>query len=250
MSTSTKRVSPIPRARPTGSPLNTTIRATHPPFIAWELKQPLHSPPPAAPIPFNGAVRGVTSTQALASFTVSNPAACSIIIYTDAARTIPAHDSDASLFPGATACNRAGNIVSGHNVNAVLGSRTVQMGADSIAYSRALAQQTQYWGLITDLTNSQTLSFEFTTLPIPFGQTWNDMPPALAPAISNTDATQVIVDPQTGAPLHRMSLLNDVAITPVWGAKADANISCSPRSVQPVPRAWASTASLIRFSTG
>ena len=187
--------------------------------------------PAGGSIPFNGAIRGVTSTQALASFTVSNPAACSIIIYTDAARTIPAHDSDASLFPGATACNRAGNIVSGHNVNAVLGSRTVQMGADSIAYSRALAQQTQYWGLITDLTNSQTLSFEFTTLPIPFGQTWNDMPPALAPAISNTDATQVIVDPQTGAPLHRMSLLNDVAITPVWGAKADANISCSPVQV-------------------
>ncbi len=51
------------------------------------------------PIPFNGAITGVTSTQALLSFTVTDPVACSIAVYTDAARTIPAHDTDARALP-------------------------------------------------------------------------------------------------------------------------------------------------------
>lgn len=172
--------------------------------------------------------QGSTATQALAQFTVTDPARCLIAVYSDAGHTILAHDSDTSLFAGAQACNRAGNVVNGSQITAVMGARTVQTALDSNNYSRSLAAATHYFVAITDSVTSATQSFDFFTTGIPFGATWNDPPPVLAPTISGTDATQTIID-TTGATLHRLTLNADVSTAVTWdqAGNPQGNVSCS-----------------------
>jgi hypothetical protein len=150
---------------------------------------------------------GSTSTQAIVTFSVADPAQCSIVVYSDAARTKPAHDANVALFPNAAACNRPDNIVNGTQVTAVLGKRRVENAADGKAYSRALAADTHYWGRITE--GASTLNFEFNTENIPWGQAYNDPLPALQPYLSPTDAEPVI-DPHTGATVYRLTLAKDI----------------------------------------
>ncbi len=158
----------------------------------------------------NFTVVGTTPTQAVLRFAVPDPAQCTIVVYEDAAHTVVAHDTDATLFAGAASCNRPGNIVSGQNVTAMLGGRTIMTALDGKAYSRALEEDKTYWVTITDTANSSPYSSQFTTTRIPFGQTWNDPLAPIQPWISPTDATQTIIDPHTGARLHRLTLANDI----------------------------------------
>ena len=155
-------------------------------------------------------VVGTTPTQAVVTFAVPDPTQCTLVVYEDAGRTLVAHDTDATLFAGAASCNRSGNVVSGQDVTAVLGTRTVVNALDGKAYSRALEQDKTYWVTITDTANSSPFGGQFTTTRIPFGQTWNDPLPAVQPWISPTDAAQTIIDPHTGARLHRLTLAKDL----------------------------------------
>ena len=153
--------------------------------------------------------RGVSSTQAIVSFIVADPAQCTIVAYNDPSHTQPAYDSDPTLFARAAACDRPGNLIDGKQVTAVLGQRTVEMAMDDRTYSRALAQGSPYWVRITDTEDGAVLDVELTTAVVPWGQTWNDPLPTLIPWLSATDSTQVVIDPQTGVALHRFTLASD-----------------------------------------
>ena len=97
-----------------------------------------------------------TPTQAILSFTVSDPAQCLVQVYSDAARTELMDDTNSTLFPGSQRCNRAGSAVQGTGVSFVAGLRTSQKATDGKMHSRALAAVTTYYFTITDVLGFQT----------------------------------------------------------------------------------------------
>ena len=104
-----------------------------------------------------------TTTQAVLSFTVSDPTRCLVEVFRDAAQTQLVDDTNAALFPGSQQCNRAGSSIAGATVSFVAGLRTSQRASDSKLHSRALAAQTTYYYAITDQVDSQTSAGSFTT---------------------------------------------------------------------------------------
>jgi len=118
-----------------------------------------------------------TATQAVLSFTVSDPSQCTVQVFSDAAQNHPVDDLSAALFPGSQQCNRAGSATVGKTVSFVAGLRTSQKASDGKLHSRALAAQTTFYYTITDLVDSQTAQGSFTTSTLPLGSLYPEQPP-------------------------------------------------------------------------
>jgi len=162
----------------------------------------------------SGQAGDVTNRQAIIRFTVTNPANCSLVVYYDAAKTIKANDTNATLFPGSETCNRTYNTVTGTQVSAVIGRGTsVRSGADGISYSLALELAHTYYFTITDLTDSSTGTGSFTTANIPWGRTSPEEVPFCSDTWNHwcypdldwspTGLTKFAIDPMTGVQVRR-----------------------------------------------
>jgi hypothetical protein len=160
-----------------------------------------------------------TATQAVLTFTVSDPARCTVQVYSDAGRTLPVDDTNASLFAGSQQCNRAGSAVVGKTVSFVAGLRTSQKASDGKLHSRALAAQTAYYYVVTDLADSQSSQGSFTTSTLPLGGLYPEQPPFDANAWDNraypqfdwtvSQRNQALVDPLTGQLVKRVTFAGD-----------------------------------------
>lgn len=152
------------------------------------------------------AVLGVTSTQAIVSYNAAALAgACTVEVSESATYKPLVHDVDPVLFPGADQ-----DLVR----TVVIGKRRTDTGADGNNYSRALQANTKHYVRITCGPVVQTL--QFSTSNIPTGVTFNDGPQVdrekpgqwKMPTLLE-DRAQTIIDPQTGALLHAVSLAGE-----------------------------------------
>ncbi len=160
-----------------------------------------------------------TPTQAILTFAVSDPAQCTVQIFSDAARTHLVDDTNAGLFAGSQQCDRAGSAIAGRVVNFVAGLRTSQKAPDGKLHSRALAARTTYYYSITDLVDSQVSQGSFTTATLPLGNLYPEQPPFDANAWDNraypqfdwtvSQRNQALVDPITGQLVKRVTFAGD-----------------------------------------
>ena len=70
-----------------------------------------------------------TPSQAILSFTVSDPSQCLVQVYSDAARTQLVDDTNSTLFAGSEMCNRTGSAIDGTSVSFIAGLRTSQQAS-------------------------------------------------------------------------------------------------------------------------
>ena len=164
-----------------------------------------------------------TATQAVLTFTIIDPARCTVAVYRDAARTQLVDDTNTALFPGSQQCNRAGSAVVGSEVSFVAGLRTSQKASDGKLHSRALAAQTVYYFVITDLVDSQAAQGTLTTSTLPLGNLYPEQPPFDPNGWDNraypqfdwttSQRNQALVDPLTGQLVKRLTFAGDAYAT-------------------------------------
>ncbi|HTS51480.1 MAG TPA: hypothetical protein VMH05_26210 [Bryobacteraceae bacterium] len=160
-----------------------------------------------------------TNTQAVLSFTVSDPSQCTVQVYSDAAQTHLVDDTNATLFPASQRCNRAGSAILGKTVSFVAGLRTSQKASDGKLHSRALAAQTVYYYSITDLVDSQTSQGSFTTSTLRLGSLYPEQPPFDPNGWDNraypqfdwtiSQRNQALADPLSGQLVKRVTFAGD-----------------------------------------
>ncbi|MCC6392557.1 MAG: hypothetical protein IT167_18295 [Bryobacterales bacterium] len=195
----------------------------------------------------NVEIKGQTSTQAVISFSIPDPAHCTVQLFTDPQRTQAVNDTNETLFPGSANCARPGSAVQGSHVTFVAGARTSQAAAsDDRMYSRALAVLTTYYYRITDTNDGQHVDGSLSTANIPWGNLYPEQPPFDAKAWDNRAYPQmdwtpqgrdkVVIDPLTGLRVKRMSGPGDAFAskysteqnsTPNLAAAVDSSQSCS-----------------------
>jgi IPT/TIG domain len=164
---------------------------------------------------YSTSVRVVTtSTQAILTYSAPDTNACSVKISESPSFTPLVQDVDPQIFPGANLDSRLTGISQGTTRVFVAGARSSERSPDANAYSRALQANTVHYYQITCGTSTATGTFA--TQNIPLGSTYSDPPQldpltpgaSLMPTLLNTRGTSVI-DPQTGALLKRVSMLED-----------------------------------------
>ncbi len=170
----------------------------------------------------NISVAGVTSTQAILTYTAPDSSPCTVQLseiqdFGDSYQ--PLHDVNPALFPSANQDNRPGNLSSGLLRTFVLGKRAVEKGLDGRKYSRALQANTPHYFQIT--CGSQQAAGQFTTANIPLGSTYAE--PLLPdpsgnglynhPSLDWTNRNERIIDHLTGAEIRKITLPSDFAET-------------------------------------
>jgi hypothetical protein len=153
----------------------------------------------------------------------SDLSACTVVVYSDSARTLPVLDSDTTIRANAQACNRGAldtdlsSIVSfGTHVQFISGLRgTRKSAADAKLYSMSLAPLTTYYYTIT--AGGSSVNGQFTTANIPVGAVFPDAPLSDTtgtnahgleyPYIADNAPGTVVNDPTTGIPIARVPLL-------------------------------------------
>ncbi len=152
-----------------------------------------------------------TSTQAVLTFDVPAAGSCAVKIFTDAAMTTLAHDSDEALFPGAQSCAREGSVSDGSRITFVAGRRSAQKASDGRFYSRALAAYRTYYYQIES--GGKTKLGTFQTANIPLGRLHGEAYPFDReapgrygwPTMDWKDREREYIDPLTGAVIKRVS---------------------------------------------
>jgi hypothetical protein len=181
----------------------------------------------------NVALRGVTSTQAILTYTAPDAAACSVEVSESATYRPLVHDVDPALFANANLDSRAESVSSGRERAFVIGKRRAEKGLNGHWYSRALQTITPHYYRITCGSSVATGTFE--TSNIPLGNTYNEPLPPDPNAASRpyyttmgsyawpefinwnkndpTARQETVIDPQTGILLKRMGLPQDASIS-------------------------------------
>jgi hypothetical protein len=97
--------------------------------------------PLAAPAIFgavgNVAVRGVTATQAILTYSAPDTNACSVQVSESATYLPPIHDVDAALFAGANLDSRPESTSSGRERVFVVGKRRAEKGLNALVFPGA-----------------------------------------------------------------------------------------------------------------
>jgi hypothetical protein len=177
----------------------------------------------SASLPAIAAVGNVlvqtTSTQAVLWFTVTDPAQCTVQIFSYTQLGQLADDANPNLFPGAQQCNRAGATFDGTTVTFVAGLRRAALASDGKMHSRALTAETPYYYLITDTADNGTAQGSFTTDAPPAGNLYPEQPPFDANAWDNraypqfdwtpAQRNQLLTDPTTGLLVKRTTFASD-----------------------------------------
>jgi hypothetical protein len=181
----------------------------------------------------NVSVAGVTNTQAVLQYTAPDSSACTVVVSTSPTFTPLVHDLDPLIFTGSNLDNRTGSVAAGLLRTFVVGKRAAEQGINGHWYSRALEALTQHYYQIT--CGSLTATGSFTTSNIALGNTYNEALPPAPSATSNriysytgqyawpeflnwdpsdiTARQEVVIDPQTGMSLKRMTMPQDLPST-------------------------------------
>ena len=138
----------------------------------------------AAPAMFgavgNVAVRGITSTQAILTYSAPDTNVCSVEVSESPTYRPLIHDVDPALFAGANLDSRAEGTSSGRERVFVAGKRRAEKGLNGHWYSRALQTVTAHYYRIVCGGSTATGTFE--TANIALGNTYNEaLPPDPAP---------------------------------------------------------------------
>ncbi len=123
----------------------------------------------------NVAVRGVTNTQAILTYTAPDANACSVEVSESATISPLVHDVDPTLFAGSNLDSRAGSLSSGRARVFVVGKRRAEKALNGHWYSRALQTVTKHYYRIT--CGGSTSSGGFLTANLALGNTYNESLP-------------------------------------------------------------------------
>ena len=179
---------------------------------------------PSVEASFSVSIAGVTATQAIFAYTAPDNSPCTIEVSESSSYTPLVHDVDSTLFSGANLDTRSGALGAGTtNRIVVIGKRAAEQALDSKYYSRALQTNTTHYYRVS--CGSSVATGNFTTKNIPLGDTYTDTLPVdpshpgsyAYPSFSDTDHSEKIVDPKTGALIERMTVTSDNA-TMSWSA--------------------------------
>jgi len=157
----------------------------------------------------NVRILGVSHTQAILSYVAPSDLPCRVEVSKQPSFTPLAHDVDPALFTG------AGSDGGGKFWREfVVGKMNVATALDGNNYSQALQAATLHYYRITCESSVATGTFE--TSNIPMGTTYVPNQPVdgttgnwLQPTMSWTDRTQEVIDPITGALVHRVVMPRD-----------------------------------------
>jgi hypothetical protein len=177
----------------------------------------------------NAVVGDITSTQAILRYTAPSNAACKVEVSESASFTPLVHDVDTALFTGADQDSRAESLSNGAERVFVIGKRRAEQAANGHWYSRALQALTAHYYRVT--CGPDQITGSFLTTNIPLGNTYNEaLPPNpnitasgvfsytgqyAWPEFTNWNAAdpaarqEVVIDPQTGMALKRMTMPMD-----------------------------------------
>jgi hypothetical protein len=180
----------------------------------------------------NVAVRGVTNTQAILTYTAPDSNACSVEVSEAASYSPLVHDVDPALYAGSNADSRPETISSGRARVFVVGKRRAEKALNGRWYSRALQTVTTHYYRITCGTDRAT--GVFVTANLALGNTYNDAYPGDPAAGSRpyyakmgtyawpeftkwdpadpTARAETLIDPQTGVQLKRIGMPQDAMI--------------------------------------
>ena len=183
-------------------------------FLIWAAA----SAAPALMAAGNLRVLGTTPTQVILAFEKPDGGTAAIEVSESPAFTSLVHDVDPALFPGSNQdITRPGCIATGSAVTCVIGRRTVELAADSRAYSRALRASTVHYFRVTWPDSSQETVRCSTKDPIaghfPHGN-WSRDPrtpgKVLWPTREYLQRGLEIAEPTTGVTLKTWALPGDV----------------------------------------
>jgi hypothetical protein len=157
------------------------------------------------------SVEGVSSTQAVLSYTAPDDAGCTVRVSESESLSPLVHDVNGTLFSGSEQdVTRPTTTVNGQYRAVTIGARTSERASNGWLYSRALQTFTQHYYSVE--CSSGTAAGTFMTANIPLGNTFPEPPPFNAdgfgnyawPTIDWADASKTYVDPMTGV-LVRMA---------------------------------------------
>jgi hypothetical protein len=156
-------------------------------------------------------VLGTTQTQAILAYNAPSANACSAVVLDSSNNVV--HDTDTSLFSGADADTRAGNLVSGTYRVIVVGQRTSDLASDGKMYSRALQADSPFTFQLSCDGGSSRGSATFRTRTVPMGNSAPDPFPFNSngygnyayPSVDYGDSSRNYIDPQTGVLLKRLT---------------------------------------------
>lgn len=177
---------------------------------------------------FTNQIIGTTNTQAVLTYSSPTTSPCTILVSESASYSPLINDVNPTLFTGSNKDDRQGSSSSGLEKVFVIGKRSADLALDGNRYSRALqAYTTHYYKIVC---GSQEGTGSFTTKNIPTGNTYSDTIPGDTNGSSTwptllDDRNQIIIDPQTGLKITRISLLSDKETSP--GIYPDINFGAS-----------------------
>ncbi len=157
---------------------------------------------------------GSTNVQSLLTYTSPDDSACTLEVSEQPSLRPLVNDVNPALFPGADSDARAGNLADGRTRVFVIGRRAVEQGADGKWYSRALQAETMHYYRIR--CGSDSVGGAFRTANIPVGVTYPWPIPQDPntghfrwPSTDNNDRAQVLIDPNYGTQIRRVSVAGD-----------------------------------------
>ena len=162
----------------------------------------------------NVRVSGVTSTQAVLSYTAPDTSACTVEVSEQPGYSPLVPDVDTALFSGENGDSRTGGVALGQQRTFVAGKQTTGLSGERW-YSRALQADTPHYYRITCGGYQSTGTFK--TANIPFGNTRSGSPPVdpntagayALHTINGMARNETFTDWNTGALLKRISLPSD-----------------------------------------
>ena len=132
----------------------------------------------------NLAVRGVTHTQAILTYTAPNSGACSVEVSESPSYSPLVHDVNPVLFAGSNLDSRAENLSSGRARVFVLGKRRAEKALNGHWYSRALQTVTTHYYRIR--CGGDVATGSFVTANLALGNTYNEALPGDPAAASRS----------------------------------------------------------------
>lgn len=225
----------VPAASTSGSPIAFTGKVA--------LKGKVHALGGFATSTLALSVVGTSPTQAAFAYTAPNSSPCTVQVSESNTLAPLVHDVDSTLFTGANTDDRAGGLSNGTARIFILGKRAVEAHS-GINYSRALQANTTHYYRVA--CGSAVATGSFSTLNIPIGNTFNEVPPVnpttgltVNPTFP-TNTSTLVIDPFTGIAAKRATLPLDnthsgTIPNPTQLYSGGRRTMCGPNLVGPGP---------------
>lgn len=210
---------------------------------------------PPIPVPLEPIT--VTSMQALLTYAASPTADCTVEVSESPLYVPLVYDVNPVMFPGADKDSAGVHLRDGVVRTFVVGKRRTDSAANG-NYSRALQANTKHYARITCDGVAQTATF--TTRSIPAGMAYNDGPQLDLDTPGQwkmptrfEDRAQTIIDPQTGALLHAVSLAQEGGLpnfNGIFMGYGGFTRTCASKLVGPIGGPLGFACAFLRYGQG